>query len=255
MAASVPISVQLYSLRAEAALDFSAVLRRLGAIGFVGVELAGFHDLTPAHFATVASDSGLVVSSAHVGDVSPDAFRATLDDLQSVGCDTVIQAFIPPADFTDIDTVLRRADALNVANEIARERGVTVGYHNHWWEFENSFDGRLAWDVFFERLDPTIVAELDLYWATVGGADPKSLLQSMGERIRFLHVKDGPADDPQSAMVAVGTGSVDIGSILGATTDVQWHVVELDRCDTDMFTAIEGSYRYLTANGLSRGRV
>ena len=40
---SPPISVQLYSLRVEAATGFEAVLRRLGEIGFVGVELAGFH--------------------------------------------------------------------------------------------------------------------------------------------------------------------------------------------------------------------
>ena len=33
----------------------------------------------------------------------------------------------------------------------------------------------------------------------------------------------------------------------------QWHIVELDRCDTDMFDAVERSYDYLVGNGLSRG--
>ena len=45
-----PISVQLYSLREEASRDFPSVLRRLGETGFVGVELAGLHGLSPTEF-------------------------------------------------------------------------------------------------------------------------------------------------------------------------------------------------------------
>ena len=43
-----PISVQLYTLRDQVAVDFPAVLARLGAKGYAGVELAGFGSLTPA---------------------------------------------------------------------------------------------------------------------------------------------------------------------------------------------------------------
>jgi sugar phosphate isomerase/epimerase len=251
---TAPISVQLYSLREAAAVDFSAVLSRLGEIGFVGVELAGFHDLTPQQFAEVAAASGLTVSSAHIGDVSPDAFRASLDDLQSVGCNTVALAFLPPDAFTTIDAVKRSAEALNVAAAIAADRGVALGYHNHWWEFENQFDGKSAWSHLFALTDPSVFAELDIYWATVGGADAVALVAEYGGRVRLLHVKDGPVDDPRSAMVAVGSGAMDIGGILRAAPSAQWHVVELDRCDTDMFDAVEASYRYLTSVGLSRGR-
>jgi hypothetical protein len=72
--------------------------------------------------------------------------------------------------------------------------------------------------------------------------------------LALLHVKDGPANDPKASMVAVGSGSVAIADILGAAPTVQWHVVELDRCDTDMATAVDDSYRFLTTTGLSRGR-
>jgi sugar phosphate isomerase/epimerase len=250
-----PVSVQLYSLREEAATDFTGVLTRLGRAGFVGVELAGFHDLTPAQFAAVATDAGLVVSSAHFGDASPDAFKATLDDLATVGCDTAVLAFLPPAAFSTLDAVKASADAINAAAVIAADRGVTVGYHNHWWEFETSFEGRTAWAHLFDRLEPLVIAELDIYWATVGGADPKALLAEHGSRIPLLHVKDGPADDFKKAMVAVGSGAVDVAGVLVAAPAAAWHIVELDRCETDMFEAIEASYRYLTSTGLSRGRV
>jgi sugar phosphate isomerase/epimerase len=133
-------------------------------------------------------------------------------------------------------------------------RGATFGYHNHWWEFRLLADGRTAWSHLVERLDPGVVIELDMYWATVGGAAPTDVIADLGDRLRLLHVKDGPADGPKSPMVAVGSGSLDIRAALAAAPDVAWHIVELDRCATDMFQAVAGSYDYLVGNGLSRGR-
>ena len=250
----VPISVQLYSLRDQAAVDFGAVLMRLGEIGFVGVELAGFHGMTTTEFNSVIGDAGLVVSSAHVGNTSHDAFNTALDDVQAVGCDTAVVAFLPPATFGDADEMSRAAEEMNALAEIAASRSVSLGYHNHWWEFEQTIHGRRAWDVFFEQLSPTIFAELDIYWATVGGADPVKVIADLGDRLRLVHVKDGPANDPAAAMVAVGSGEIDVSGILGGAPQAAWHIVELDRCDTDMFEAIAASHRYLTGVGLSKGR-
>lgn len=248
-----PISVQLYSLREEAATDFPGVLRRLGAAGFVGVELAGFHGLSTAEFSSIIAEAGLVVSSGHVG-ASPDTMTGSLDELQEVGCDTAILAFLPPSHFADADAVAATAELINTAAADAAERGMTFGYHNHWWEFETMIDGRSAWSHLWDRLEPGIVAELDMYWATVGGHSPVEVIAELGDRLRLLHVKDGPADDPKSAMVAVGSGTLDIAGILNSAPSAAWHVVELDRCAGDMFTAIEDSHRWLTTNGLSRGR-
>ena len=249
-----PISVQLYSLRDQAAKDFEGVIRGLGDIGFVGVELAGFHDLTPTQYAAIVAESGLVTSSAHVNDLSPDGFNAALDDLQEIGCDVAVCAFIPPERFADVDAINASADALNKANDVARSRDVSLGYHNHWWEFSTMLDGRTAWSTLVERLDPTIFAEVDVYWATLGGADPRQVIADLGDRLWLLHVKDGPCDAPESPMVAVGSGTLDIPAILASAPTAKWHVVELDRCATDMFTALADSYRYLVDSGLSQGR-
>ncbi len=250
-----PISVQLYSLRDQAAADFEGVLRRLATVGFVGVELAGFHGLTTDEFNRIAADTGLQVSSGHVGDLSPAALNAALDDLQAVGATTAVLAFLPPESFADAAAVHRSADALNTGYEIARSRGVMFGYHNHFWEFATTIDGRSAWSLLFDRLEPGIVAELDMYWATVGGADPIAVIADLGERLALLHVKDGPADEPKSPMVAVGSGTLDIPAILASAPTARWHIVELDRCATDMFDAVADSYRYLVEAGLSRGRM
>jgi sugar phosphate isomerase/epimerase len=251
---SPPISVQLYSFRDEAAKDFEGVLRRLGEVGFVGVEFAGFHDLTPKRYADIVKESGMVTSSAHLTDLSPDGFNATLDDLQEIGCDIAVCAFIPPERFADLDAIQRSADALNTASDIAKARGVSLGYHNHWWEFSTDLDGRTAWSALIERLDPTVFVELDIYWATLGGADPRQVIADLGDRLWLLHVKDGPCDAPETPMVAVGSGTLAIPAILASAPAAKWHIVELDRCATDMLTAVAASYRYLVDNGLSQGR-
>lgn len=248
----VPISVQLYSLRETAQHDFVGVLERLGRAGFVGVELAGFNNLSPAEFGRVATDAGLVVSSAHVM-AGPD-FADTVQTMLSLGCSTLVIPYLPPEHFADLDAVKRSADLINEANIIARSQGATVGYHNHWWEFETVIDGRAAFLHLYDHLADDVFVELDTYWTKVGGADPVEIISTFGDRVRLLHVKDGPADVPGSNMVAVGSGSMPVPAILAAATHAEWHVVELDRCDTDMFEAVEASYTYLVGDSLSRGR-
>jgi sugar phosphate isomerase/epimerase len=251
---SVPVGVQLYSLREEAAVDFPAVLGRVGEMGFVGVEFAGFSGLSAGEVVRALEGTGLQVASAHVGLAEPDQFAAALDDHAAIGCDTVVIPAAARAGFGDLDQVKGTADLVNAANEVARARGIALGYHNHFWELVPLDDGRPALLHFFEHLASDVIAEVDIYWAQVGGSDPAAIVTALGERCRLLHVKDGPGDDRASANVAVGDGAVDTPGVLTAATAAQWHLVEFDRCDTDTFDAVERSYGYLVGNGLSRGR-
>ena len=129
-----------------------------------------------------------------------------------------------------------------------------LGYHNHDFEFV-PVDGRTGYDFFVEALDPSVVLEIDIYWAQTGGADPAALIKSLGPRVRLLHVKDGPCapSSQPDPMVAVGDGKVDVPAALAANDAVEWHIVELDRFDGDMWDAVERSYSYLVGNGLSVG--
>jgi sugar phosphate isomerase/epimerase len=248
------VSVQLYSLREASDADFRAVLARLGAIGFVGVETAGFHGLTGAEVRATLDAAGLVASSAHVGLAPPDDFERALDEHAALGCSMVVIPAIAPKAFADLDRIRASADLVNAANEQARARGLTLGYHNHFWELQSVISDRPALLHLFDHLDPSVVAEVDIYWAQVGGADPVALVGELGERAALLHVKDGPGGDPAQAMVAVGDGVIDVPAVIAAAPGAQWHIIELDRCDTDMFDAVERSYHYLVDHGLSRGR-
>jgi len=251
---TAPISIQLYTLREEAQADLPRVIRRLSEIGYAGVEPAGFHDRSPREFRGLVEDAGLEISAAHVPLPQGDAANKILDAQEELGNRDLIVAFLPPDRFADAGGVRKCADELNRANELVRARGMTLGYHNHFWEFQNQFEGETAHALLFRLLEAIVFAEVVTYWAQVGGVDPAATVAALGARARFLHIKDGPADDPKADMTAVGQGVVDVPAIIAANDAVEWQVVELDRCATDMLTAVEESHRYLIANGLARGR-
>ena len=194
------------------------------------------------------------MSSAHVGFENPDDFAAALDAHQPLGCDTVVIPSLPFEHFADVDGVHVAAETINRAFGLAQARGITLGYHNHWWELAPMADGRPALLHLFELVAPEVIAEVDIYWAQVGGSDPKAIVSELGSRVGLLHVKDGPADEPRSPMVAVGDGVVDVAGVLAASPTARWHIVELDRCATDMFEAVARSYDYLVGGGYSKAR-
>lgn len=248
------LGLQLYSLRDEVAADLPGVLARVDAIGYAGVEFAGFGGHSPHDVMRALTATNLAVAAAHIGLAEPDTFKAALDDHAVIGCDTaVIPAAFDPG-FGDLDKVRRTADIVNGANAIARAHGFALGYHNHFWELDPLADGRPALLHFYDHVEHDVIAEVDVYWAQVGGADPAGLVTELGSRAVLLHVKDGPADDRTSANVAVGDGAVDIAAVLGAAADARWHLVEFDRCETDIFEAIERSYAYLAGPARASGR-
>jgi sugar phosphate isomerase/epimerase len=248
-----PISVQLYSLREEAKRDFPAVLERLGRIGYAGVETAGLHGLAPAEVRRRVADAGMAISSTHQpAPVGGDANRI-LDEQQALGCDLLVVPMAAPERFATDDAVRALAGELALAHANAKARGVRLGYHNHWWEFQTKLGANSAHERLFELLPADVFAEVDCYWARVGGADPAEVVARLGARAPLLHVKDGPGEDFRAPHTAVGAGKLDYARILAGSA-ARWHVVELDRCATDMFEAIERSHRFLVERGLARGR-
>ena len=246
-ARSNPLAVQLYSVRDRMRPDPRPVLTELAAAGYGAVE--GYDPLhEPAAFRALTDELGLVMCSTHA-PVLGDRQTEVLGAAGVLGTDTVI-APSSPREFWDSAAGLDElAGQLNAAARRAAEAGITIGYHNHGFEFDHRIDDRYALEALADRLDPAVVLEIDTYWAHVAGADVVALLGRLGERVRFLHVKDGPGtrEDP---MTAVGTGVMDIPAILHANPAVAWQVVELDECATDMVTALAESAAYLARDGV-----
>jgi sugar phosphate isomerase/epimerase len=246
-----PISIQLYTLREQAAQDLYGVLRLVAEIGFQGVEPAGLHGHDPKEVARAIRDLGVVVSSSHVPLPTADNIEQIVETEQTLGNRHVVSGF-GPEHFATIDDCKRSADLFRTAAELLKPHGMTFSMHNHEFEFAE-FDGKLAYDIVLDSA-PDIFSELDIYWAAYGGINPAEIVAQRRSRIALMHVKDGNLT-PDRKHTAVGQGKVDIpGIIQAADPDIlKWLVVELDDTDGDMTTAVRESYRYLTAQGLACG--
>ncbi|MEV0587013.1 sugar phosphate isomerase/epimerase [Nonomuraea sp. NPDC050310] len=222
--------VQLYTLRDQPSL--SDTLHRLAALGYTAVEP---YDLLtdPAALRALLEETGLAVRSAHaplLGERREEVAAAA----KLIGLDTLVIPFISPEEFTG--DVRGSAARVNEAAAWAAGHGLRVGYHNHFWEIP-------AFEEFLAALDPEVFLEIDVYWAAVGGAQVPELLRELGERVRFLHVKDGPGT-VEEPMTAVGDGTLPIPDILAAAPHAM-RVVELDRFDGDMWQPVARSLAYL----------
>ncbi len=102
-----------------------------------------------------------------------------------------------------------------------------------------------------ESLDKDISFEIDTYWAKVAGQDPAAVVARFAEQTRWLHIKDGPGKTPEDSMVALGTGALDFAAIAKAGPNVEWMIVEFDKCDSDIFEALKKSVAFLVSKGLA----
>ena len=227
------------------AADLPAALARLAELGLSRVEpfdLTGDpHGLREALVAT-----GLSAPSAHaLLDDGADLDRI-FEAAATVGVRTVVHPFSPPAGWTSKDGVEAVAEDVAEALERAAGYGLRIGYHNHHWELASMLDGRTALELFAERVGPEVVLEVDTYWAAVGGQDVPALLGRLGDRVRMLHLKDGPINANDAEQLPLGSGAMPVPEILSAASAVEVAVLEFDDYAGDTFEGIAAGYDYVT---------
>ncbi|MFF2050085.1 sugar phosphate isomerase/epimerase family protein [Leifsonia sp. NPDC058194] len=252
---TAPIAVMGYTILEQARADLEGTFARVAEIGYLGVETYGLvEQYGPERVRAAADAAGLPITSAHTPFPAGEGADRILDTAQALGADTLVWS-MEREEFDSPGAVAAGVSRVNEAAERAAARGLTIGYHNHFAEFANAFDGRQAYDLLLELLDPRVVIELDAYWARMGGADPAEVLTRLGDRARLVHIKDGPAVSYEDdVMVPIGAGAMDWQRILTAPSGLRWHIVELERLDVDTFDALAESYRHLVGSGLSDGR-
>lgn len=239
------LSVQLYTVRDALNADFDGTLERIAGYGYKLVEPFGFVDLFDGLSAGLAKH-GLAAPTTHVGLLNGDQEKI-FDTATTLGMSYVIDPYSDPELWKSEGGIKGIAEQLNAAAVKAAAHGLSVGYHNHWFELESNFDGKLGLEVLADHLAPEVVLEVDTYWAYVGGADVPALLGRLGDRVIALHIKDGDGTRDNKNQVAVGAGVVPVWDFVEAATNLKYGVVELDDTSGDVFAAVEESFSYLMA--------
>ena len=164
----------------------------------------------------------------------------------------MIEPYITAEHWQSAEDIQATAAKLNAAARKGTEYGIRVGYHNHQWELESTIEGRTALEYFEGLLDPALVLEVDTYWVAVGGQDPVQLLQRLGDRVKFIHIKDGPLTTDTKAQQPAGQGRVPVLEVIAAAAALEVGVVEFDDYSGDIFDGIAQSLAFLESDPSGR---
>jgi sugar phosphate isomerase/epimerase len=253
------LGVQLYTVRELLDADPSRTLRTLAEIGYRDVELLEHH---LSAVVPLARDAGLTPVSVHVEALSDGDIDRRFDAIQEHDITHVVLAWLLRHERGEgLAFWQRLADQMNALGERAASAGLTLGYHNHSFEFRpvDEARSRSAFDVLVEMFDPRFVSfELDVFWASMAGVDPAALLRRLSGRVPLLHLKDrdpnvsGEMDElkvPHSAFVEVGSGALDIAGILdaAAASGVRHVFVEQDHTPGNPLDSLRQSYQHVAA--------
>ncbi|WLR61476.1 sugar phosphate isomerase/epimerase family protein [Guptibacillus hwajinpoensis] len=244
--ANIPVAVQMYTLREESKKDFIGTLEKVSDIGYQGVEFAGYYDMSAKDLKKVMDDLGLMAASSHIplttlkGDLS--SVIAYQHEIEST---KLVCPFIAP----EMRTEEGYSELIRSLNDIGREcskEGITLCYHNHDFELERLSNGKTALETILEETNPEWVkAEFDIYWLTRAGENPVEWMKRYQDRTPLVHLKDMTTDGEQF-FAELGTGGVDLNGVLnqGDVSNVDWWIVEQDKCKRSPLESIEMSMNY-----------
>lgn len=190
------VGVQLYSLRDAAHLDLEQTLADIAATGYKEVELLSSMNnfgMPPEKLRAVLDRLGLSAPSTHVGTDALDDLDRQMDAAQTLGHEYIIVASFPEDKRQTLDDYRMWGDRFNEAGAKTRKRGIWLAFHNE-PEHARPIEGRVPYDVFVDRTDPSVVRlQLDTGNMAMGGQDPIAYLDRYGPRYWAFHIKDAPS--------------------------------------------------------------
>jgi len=224
----IPIALELYSVRNELPKDFAGVLKKIGEMGYQGVEFASLQERTqkdPKALRRLLDDCGLKCCGTHtpLQTLQGDALKVTIDLHKTLGNKFLICPSLSAKDAAGWTNLAKRF------NDIAarcKEQDMFVGYHSHAGDYKK-FDGKTSWEIFFDNTNPEVIHQLDVGNTLSGGGDPIAMLKKYPGRTKSCHLKDhGGHKD-----AAIGEGEIDWKTLLDTFETVggtEWYIVEYE---------------------------
>ena len=249
---SLPIAIQLFSLRNTIPNDVEGTLTALKEMGYDGVEFAGFYGKTPQEMRLICERIGLVPISSHVG------FPQFRDELDRHIADSVALG----VKYAAISSMHREfhiggeehEGVYEFIKEISakmRENGIQLLYHNHSYEM-CEFEGKRLHEWLFDAMTADeLQPELDTGWLELEVGEAEQYIRKFKNRCDLVHVKsyygkegfDELVHSPDEAkprdmfnFCNFERGRLDVRAIVRAAQEsgAKWLVVEQDRMDTDL---------------------
>lgn len=214
-------SYQLYSSRNFPPL--ADTLKMIAGVGFKQAEGYGALYADASSLGVLEKglkDNGLTMPTGHFSlDQCQNDPKRVLEITRTLDMKCVIVPYImPDARPKDAKGWSAFGKTLGAVGKPFRDAGLSVGYHNHDFEYQPVDGGHLPIDLILGA-DDTLVFEFDVAWAVRGKYDPMKSIEKYGKRVVAAHVKDiaKPGENlDEDGWADVGHGVVPWASLMGA---------------------------------------
>lgn len=234
------ISIQLYTTRHfkpyEPILDF------FSKTGIRNIELFGLESIDIDHFQNMMSASNISAKSTHVSFEALENSQSIIEKAKKLNIKHVIVPAPPArknAEFKntfDMNEEEWTTFGKNLSQHVRKfeDAGLTLGYHNHSYEFVALPSGKLPIECMMEH-DENLKFEIDLGWTVAGGADPKVWIEKYSEKIIACHLKDFFNKEKDMLdhgnQSAVGDGFIDWKALLDSISQTKCELYILEHDD------------------------
>jgi sugar phosphate isomerase/epimerase len=257
------LGLQLYSVRVIIMTKgWRAGLDEAKSLGFTYVEGGLPRNTTTDEYKAQLASRGLtLISAGFPYERLEKDIGGAVAEAKALGVQYAAVTWIPHKEDTfTVEEAQKAATDFDAWGAAFRAAGITFVYHPHGYEFRPRADGSNLLDLIMQSTNPDDVHfELDVFWATHGGANPTQLMAKYPDRWRLMHVKDIRKGAPTGIYtghapgtddVPVGTGQVDWPSVFkeAQAVGVQYYFIE-DESPTPLDN-IPQSIAYVKSLGL-----
>lgn len=202
---SLPIGLELYTLRHEFQADADETLRRVSEMGYDGVEFSiDQMEHYEAEYLRELLDRYKLTCYGYLvmwEDVQKSTLARTLDYNRILG-NNMVAIGSAPADLlkteAGVDEVLEH---LGWVHEQCKVEGFTTGYHNHDIEFSSFYQDKSVWEHIFDEMPEDFVLVLDTGNALGGGGEALPIIRKYQGRLPILHAKPYSLEDKYATMI------------------------------------------------------
>lgn len=226
--------------------NLSQILVEIAAAGYDGFEIGAQHlDISqPEPFRRLVASHDLQTVGIHVGGeiYDPKSVQEALENLERIVVFTaeIGAPFMPfsgrlKTDKTE-EEYRHQAEGLNRIGQLCHDHGITLCYHNHFWEIQNDC---AELHYLCDHTNPALVSLcLDVGWVERAGGSPVEVGRAFLDRVAYFHFKD----TMEETWVELGNGTVNFPGLCQAIREHEgrpalsevegWLVVEQDetRC-------------------------
>ena len=247
------VGLQLYTLREDIQKQgIEKILAEVAKLGYKKVENFGYNQgkffgKTPTEYRKLLDDNGLKAISGHYMTARSNSFGVmdgltrnwdkVIEDAAVVGQEYAVIAYLidnerKPEDYKQL------FDQLNKGSEVAKKAGLTLGYHNHDFEFTQKIDGEKPYDLLLKNTN--VIMEVDLYWVAKAGENANEYFSKFPGRFPLWHLKD-MAKTERKEFAEVGVGSIDFGALFknAEKAGLKHYFVEQDVCQRPPLESIK----------------